>query len=661
MKLFAVNWQSFLSLLEGWEGLAAKARLAYLNAHGDADQLADSQFGSHLDSLLDCGLLVQRQGSEGSICSIPRNRLEFRRILLKLKNVQLFEEPSFSGFQQYASKHLPGRCYTSLINRRWSGNSRRADLEALFETVCGEEWIRGILELDQAIEFEYAHLNSGERRFFLTPRLLRQTQELIRLLSQSQSPIPFRVLRQTFHRMELPMLLSAGLRYMVFYPALHTDNLEPMLGLWPQVVKRLNAPAPQRPSPVEAEQEFSAAFLLDDMTKVLVACSNRPLRLRGNDGRLFARQYDQLSSQLIPIPDWLEESLSFDPAQRIGEALIYLTQLGLIDQLGTAGQDLRLEVNPTGKRWLSRPTQERLGGLIDAIRGAGEAGYRSFLPWDIAILSPDLQERPDLDEAVAKCFRDLPRSEFFEFYPFGLYHRALSNPLLDVRQHAPRFSLSLGWKRFNQLSNERLEQIWYNLLLEFLRQRLIPLGGVRVGHSGKGNLCFALTEAGLYLLGETDHFDYQRTAEGEILVQPNFEVVFLAPSPLAEAEIGRFARRSGNDVGLLFKLTKSSVISAVGSGLSARQIIQTLSGFSSKEIPSNVEKEIRAWAGQCRRINLDQVLLIRCPDADTAGKVASLAGKKARLLNETTLELSDPKAKASLLNRLRKAGVFLED
>ncbi len=658
MKLFALNWQSFLSLLDSWEKLEVEARHAYLNAKGDADKLDDSQFGSHLEALFNSGFLIQRPLA--LVYSVPRNRLEFRRILLKLNAVRVFQQPCFSSFHDFASKHVSGS-YESLVDHDWSGSSRQSHMEALFDLVCGEEWMQKILGLDQALEFEYAHLNQGERRFFLSPRLFKQTQELIRLLSQSRSPVPFRELRTTFHPIELPLLLSAGLRYMAFYPALHPDSLEPVLGLWPKAVERMNARPPDRPSPVEAEQEFSAAFLLDDMTKVLVACSNRPLRLRGNDSQIFDRQYQELASQLILLPDWLEEELSFDPAQRIDEALTYLSQLGLIDQLGTPGQDLRLEVNPLGKEWLSQATQERLGGLMDAIGGAGEAGHRSFLPWDIAILSPDLEERPDLEEAVVGCFRDLSSGEFFEFHPFGLYHRAQSNPLLELRRRTRRFTLSLGWKRVHQLSTERLEQIWYNLLLEFLRQRLIPLGSVRVGRTSQGGLCFALTEAGLYLLGETDQFNYQSTAEGEILIQPNFEIVFMAPSPLAEAEIGRFARRSGNDVGLLFKLTKSSVMAALGSGLSAPQILRTLAGFSCKEIPSNVQKEIQAWAGQCRRITLDQVLLIRCPDAETAGTVKSLAGKKAQLLNETTLELQDPKAKSSLLNKLRKAGVFLGD
>lgn len=236
-----------------------------------------------------------------------------------------------------------------------------------------------------------------------------------------------------------------------------------------------------------------------------------------------------------------------------------------------------------------------------------------------------------------------------------------SNPLVELMRGDGRSLGSAGWS-YRPPTDEELERAWARLLDEMIRQRLMPLGGARWGMvEGVQGACFALTGAGRYLLGLAEDFDYghESEAQGQIVVQPNFEVVFLAPSPLAEAALARFAARKGRGVGALFTITKKSILAAAGSGMTAEQALETVQRLSAKPVPANVAREISGWFDQCRRIQVRQAVLIHCPDADTAARVVAASGKRARLLTDTVVELTNTRAKTELLRKLHALGIFV--
>ena len=178
---------------------------------------------------------------------------------------------------------------------------------------------------------------------------------------------------------------------------------------------------------------------------------------------------------------------------------------------------------------------------------------------------------------------------------------------------------------------DELEEAWADLLRAFLRLRLLPLGAAKVGVDGDGAPCFTLTEAGRYLVGAQTDFRIEHAA-GRIVVQPNFDVVFLAPAPRAEAEIGRFAERKGRHMGTLFRITKRSILAAAAAGLTLEHTFETLRQCCSEELPPNVQREISGWFAQCRRVSLRPAVLIHCPDAETAARVQAVAGSKVTLI-----------------------------
>jgi hypothetical protein len=166
------------------------------------------------------------------------------------------------------------------------------------------------------------------------------------------------------------------------------------------------------------------------------------------------------------------------------------------------------------------------------------------------------------------------------------------------------------------------------------------------------------------LLGLEDTFEFRNLPEapaGAVVVQPNFEVVFTAPLPAAEAAIARFAERVGQRLGVLFRITRASVLTAAAAGVTADQAIDALKAVSSRNLPANVVREITGWFDEVRRVSLAPALLLRCPDAHTAARVLAAGGKAVRPVSDTVLELVDSSARTRVLKKLRAAGIFIDE
>jgi hypothetical protein len=210
---------------------------------------------------------------------------------------------------------------------------------------------------------------------------------------------------------------------------------------------------------------------------------------------------------------------------------------------------------------------------------------------------------------------------------------------------------------------EDVEREWQRDLTDFAKQILVPYGGVSIGLLAEDTApCIALTSVGRYLVGQADDFDYEheQREEGQVVVQPNFEIAFLSPAPLAEATLARFAERLGAGLGSLFRLTKSAIFAAADAGMTCDRLLDTLRELSTKELPQNVVREIEDWFGQCRKVKVQTTALIRCPDADTAVRVMAAGGKQTELLTDTIVAVPNAKAKTDVLKKLKKAGIFVD-
>ena len=266
---------------------------------------------------------------------------------------------------------------------------------------------------------------------------------------------------------------------------------------------------------------------------------------------------------------------------------------------------------------------------------------------------------------VTHAFRlaDLRDGAFVPVTAFLDYEARTENPLLALYADG-----DVGRARFTYLAGpyaeprHALRVLWRNMLNEFLVERLAAFGGVRLGRADDGTLCVALSDAGRYLLGAAAAFTYGGGTAGTVVVQPNFDVVFLAPNPAVEAEVARFAERVGQAPGVAFRLTRASVLGAAEAGLAPDDVLGVLTRASSKPLAANVTREVEGWLAGVRRARVRTATLLDCPDVDTATRVVAALGAKVTRLTPTLFELSagPPAEEATLLRRLRTAGVFLD-
>ncbi|HWZ20456.1 MAG TPA: helicase-associated domain-containing protein [Ktedonobacteraceae bacterium] len=127
---------------------------------------------------------------------------------------------------------------------------------------------------------------------------------------------------------------------------------------------------------------------------------------------------------------------------------------------------------------------------------------------------------------------------------------------------------------------------------------------------------FHLVQDLALITGETLLDDHE-PIWGRLVVQPNFEVVALAPvSEALLIQLDRFAERTRLEHIAQYRLTKASITRAIQSGLQAETIQYILEQAAGGTIPQNVQYSLIEWERQARRIELWRgVTLLEVDDA----------------------------------------------
>jgi len=279
--------------------------------------------------------------------------------------------------------------------------------------------------------------------------------------------------------------------------------------------------------------------------------------------------------------------------------------------------------------------------------------------WNNICINNDEDMKVNLAKNICDVFNSLNSGDFIDLDDFLNYEKAEKNPFLCEGESWGAISIYNGYSTVIS-GEEILEGLWREMLSIFAIHRLILLGGARVGKSNKKFICFSVNDVGGYLTGKAGDFEYGHEEKGEVVVQPNFDVVFLSPSPLVEAEIGRFAERKGSRIGVLFRITKKSIIKAASTGWSCEQVIGKLRQVVKKDIPRNVDHEVKGWFQQCRRVAMRSSIIIQCPDKETASRVLSIGGRNVETLTDTIVEFKDRGSQNVIVRRLRDSGIFID-
>lgn len=632
MKLFDVEWATELHELSRWSMLSLNARRVVLESLKMSGYTPGAQFGAAREEVVACGIPT---------FDVERNRLmlaEAHRELLKVLRAMarhpVFDDPSTPALLGYLDEH-----FTTADLNRVGGNPAlvaygQVTRFSMAQRVAFAGWPGDLLVAahdDDLLAWGAARGLVSVGRAAL--RELRTLQALVQQLVTAAEPVPLAAWYAklpTRDRATFANALHLGLRTMVLFAGMRGHDLEPMLGLWPAAVQELRRPPATKPAVVTPVEQFGAAILMEDMTAVLATVLAAPVRVRANDLAVFAKARVEIEARLVPVPAWASPMATNNERSRVDAAAATLDVGGYV-QLQSHHQHPHLEGTAAGTTWLALSSQERLASLLKPMRESKARNPRgSYEPGDAGGFFP----------YTLPYFRE----------PKGLQLRvALTTAFLDLGDgFYPR---------------EGFHTLWRSALLGFLRSRLVMFGGATLGRMDTGALCFAVTDIGRYLLGAADRFTYGATGAADIVVQPNFDIVFLGAAPSLEASMARVAERIGVAPGLTFRLTRASVMRAAESGLSVDAVLGTLTEASSKPVPQNVQREITGWMSAVRRAHLRAIEVIDCGHHETADRVMALLAGKSTRLTATLIELSatTPSARAALIKKLRAGGVFLSD
>ncbi len=307
---------------------------------------------------------------------------------------------------------------------------------------------------------------------------------------------------------------------------------------------------------------------------------------------------------------------------------------------------------------------------------SGALNDTRFLGEQILVRSEDRERRPlDYWQARPEDLQAL-RAELeraFAALEPGVFYRLDSiGPHLAFGEHNP-LNLGLPPERVNVIRDQQpvpafeelREEAGRALIESFILRRLIPLGCVRMAIDAEGRLCMARRRRlDAYFGHKVDGADLAPAADdgARVVVQPDFSVIVIGPNPAAVAELLPFCERTkggGGQGAMILKITRDSVIRAVGNGLEPAEVAGRLRRHASNEVPANVLHEVREWSGWVRRVTPATLAVLRCPDRDAADRVMSALRNRAERLNDTLVVL-DRELTAAERGKLRAQGVFVQ-
>jgi hypothetical protein len=672
MKLFDVDWERVLRELPRWFALPHAARHRLLEALEPHGYISAERFGSELPAITASGMALH-DANRGRVWAAPDHR-ELLKVLRAMNRHRVFDAPDHEALMRYLADHFTSEDIDRL-GRQFQGGYGFVSRQTLAPRLAFSGWVADLLDARGQEGLAAWGDERGWRAATTkhpgdTLRSLERLQTLARELAPHTHGMPLRGLlaeRDGRDRAAFADALYAGLATGVVYAGLRGRDLEPLVGLWPRVAEELARPPATKPGPVVPVEHFTLAIGMEDMTTVLATIAAAPLRVRADDLAVFARARTTIETRLAALPQWAAQLFISDRWTRVDEAAREL-EVYRFAVIREHDGNPHLTVTPKGKHWLALDAHDRLAALIDPLRASKEENPRggfdvgradSFFPFALPFYH--IPESLRLRRALTAAFLEAV-DDFIPLEGFLDYAAREANPFLELQNSKGRYPSGMEYATVGD-PREGARNLWRNSLAQFLVIRLLRLGGASVGRTETGALCFKLTDVGRYLLADTNRFEYGSPGSAEIIVQPNFDVVFLGAAPAIEATLARFAERVGATPGLAFKITRASVLAAAEAGATADDILVALREASSKPIPKNVEKEIAGWVASMRRARVRAIEVIECDDEETAHRVAQLLGAKVRRLTPTLFELTGETraARAAMLKRLRAAGVFLEE
>lgn len=593
-----------------------------------------------------------------------------RRVLCSRARAQFAKENAPMFFVRSSDRTF------ELDTARFGAKRRFLSFLAIPEGKAGTEWERGQLQLR----------SGGDMNYFSGPTVTTLAGRILRHCLESGGPVDLSTIRAKVCRDEKTGILEKAIRGLtqwgLAFAVLDTSN-NPALRLWPGMPERLseeNRPTP--PLPVAAKEPvetFAVPIVAVELQGIVLAASAAPLSLtKKTAATLPVAKAKEIGARLPETPSWVCEGLYHRP-NSLQVSLGLGLDLGFLESVEGKRYDepWSLTASPLGRTWAALDASARLKSILETIRKRrkGAPGYHSP-NWSSYFDSGHLREAGDVGKAV--CIGDALYAAW-KILPSDRWTPL--EPLLDhLAVHANPIEASVGPEGIVRVARQsRFSNSWEFIPTEvelltaearaelegFLTTRLVPLGAVALGRHRDGSVSACLTEAGRFFLGlATDFCLGDNTPEGKVIVQPNFEVVFLGPNLAAESAFAVFAERiaknSSTSTGSLFRITRASIQKAAHAGSTLEEIFKSIGSMTDKPLPPNVRSEIEGWIEGRKSYRITPATLIRCPSREVALRVHSALPNATKLLSDTVLELT-ARITPAIRRKLEKDGLFEEE
>ncbi len=674
MKFFDTDWNRVFEVLPVWDKLSPPARKHFLlTAPSHAQSVLESGYGSELEFALESGLVVR--SSPNRVKPSPE-RIPFRRVMAQLAKFPLFDTKAPDALLlDYRKKHFT---YDE-DNAEWNPNlqqhvSPRDWLQSFLDAPSASNWekpyrrvVYEVTHSDPLWSRERAPAKSQPEPDFKLEEVAEAARQLVRYALSSPTPVLLSsgaTLLPEALRPHLAAAFVGCVRYRLLYPALRSETLEAVFWIHPKTGLLLHRPPARVPTPVTGRDMCGPAFLLEDTVQVLTEAATGEGRLIKESWtvQFYAKIEEKLTAEMMVLPKWL--AVRYHVADRLGSACALIECLELGAPKNTS-EGRRLEPSTKGLAWLRLAGRDRLRELLIHLRknrvppAYRESFHLHFLPGEARFFDKRY-EPADLSPAMELIWSEAAVSGPWLLDEFLDYHARMSHPLTDRSPWRGGLFLQRVYDPV-QLTPEDVEKPWRELLEKFFWERLIPLGAVDTGLEEQGRLCFRVNSVGECLLGLTADLDYGKPAGGKtVLVQPNFEIVFLQPNLAAEIDFSPFTERCGKGIGTLFRLTRKAAFKAASVGQTAEGALANLRRHSAKDLPRNVVEELTSWFASCRRIPLRHTILLEAGEPEVALRLCKALGPKCAVLAGTTLEYRSGSVDSKARKALSEEGLFID-
>jgi hypothetical protein len=680
MKFFDTDWNMILQWLKVWEKLSPATRRYYLEAKSHAQSVSAEGYGNELPLALSLGLV--ESVSSGRI-KPTKASAPFRSVMFQLAKWPLFDgKPDRQQLNDYLKKHFTADEFDTLNTWNQPGWDSPRRLEGFLAAQKVADWEQPFLSYHErsggqrlsgwgwGVEEE----RSPKTAWFANKATVETAKHLLRLGLESKRPWALQALLGELPEQLRPAVdpaLKACLRHGLLFAALDKASFELLIGVCPFTLHMANRLAPVPPAVQKCTGVLGVPFHIEDMTQVLVLAASDECLLNRNDERQFFKSVEtRLREDFVALPQWLTGA---DFHMRLNAATAHLLQLRFVTDTYQKEAKRQLKATPAGRRWLGQSLPDRIREILfesqrlwkDEDWEDEEVSSEDYYsdPYDTADLDDyEDEDEPGLDSGKKgssgkpnllawqkSVWRQAPVEECVSLSDFLDYHaRVSATDSGAVRGRAHDDELTQ-----EELRRERLENFFW--------RALVPCGCVEAAGQGPQDLRFRLSSAGQYLVGLKRSIPCgPANADARVVVQPNFEIVFLGPDLGAEVAMAAFAERCGRNAGTLFRLTRAKMILAASRGVTAEGALAALGKFSSKPVPENVAAEVKAWFASCRSLTIRHSTLLQTPDEETALRTRQLLGASCGQLSPTLLEWPDQQLPSKLITKLRESGVFLE-